>query len=52
VRLLLDPRIFNFVIMGLYVTNATNYAVRQQWGHAAYWASAFGITASVTFGMK
>lgn len=50
--LLLDPRIFNFVIMGLYVVNTLNYVARRDWGHAAYWLSAFGITASVTFGMK
>jgi hypothetical protein len=38
--------------MTLYVVNAVNYIARGMWGHAAYWASAFGITASVTFGMK
>lgn len=50
-RLLLDPRLFSYVIMGLYVLNGINFAVRREWGHASYWFGAFWITASVTFGM-
>ena len=48
-RLLLDPRIFNFVIMSLYAVNCLNYAFRGNNMDALYWFGAFVITASVTF---
>ena len=50
-KYLLDPRIFNFIIMSLYAVNVVNFAVRREWGHASYWFGALWITASVTFGM-
>lgn len=50
-QLLLDPRLFNYLIMGLYVVNAGRWAIAREWAQMAYWISAFGITASVTFGM-
>jgi hypothetical protein len=48
-NLLLDPRVFNFVILGLYGINVVNYLIRREWNSAWYWASAASITASVTF---
>lgn len=50
--LLFDRRIFNYVIMALYVVNASRWSLARSWGDAAYWVCAFGITASVTWGMK
>lgn len=50
--LLLDPRAFNFLIMGLYVTNAGRWALAGKWADVCYWLSAFAITATVTFGYK
>lgn len=47
---LLDPKLFNYVIMSLYVLNSLRWAVYGSWGDAAYWISAFAITASVTWG--
>jgi hypothetical protein len=38
--------------MSLYVINACWWARSGKWGDAAYWASAFCITASVTWGYK
>lgn len=49
-RLLLDPRLFNFVIMSLYVANAMRWAVAGSWADVCYWLSAFAITATVTWG--
>lgn len=49
---LFDPRIFNYIVMALYVMNGVNWLLRKEWGHASYWLGAFWITASVTFGMK
>lgn len=49
-RLLLDPRIFNFVIMGLYGLNIGRWALAGNFWTAAYWLSALGITFVVTFG--
>ncbi len=49
---LADPRIFNFVIMGLYALNVLRWALAGKWADAFYWLSALGITATVTFGYK
>lgn len=45
-----DPKVFNYLIMTLYVVNSARWAVYGSWGDAAYWISAFMITASVTWG--
>ena len=47
---LLEPRIFNFLIMGLYAVNALRWAMDGKWADACYWLSALAITATVTFG--
>lgn len=47
-----DPRIFNFVIMGLYALNALRWALHGNWADAAYWCSALSITATVTWGYR
>jgi hypothetical protein len=52
VNLLLDPRIFNFVIMTLYGLAVIRWACEGKWADAAYWIFALGITATVTFGYK
>lgn len=46
-----DPRVFSYIIMVLYITNAVNFAVRRDFWTMSYWLGAFWITASVTFGM-
>lgn len=48
--LLLDPRIFNFIIMGLYAMNALRWATHGSWADVCYWLSALSITATVTWG--
>lgn len=48
--LLLDPKIFNYVIMGLYAANVGRWALAQGWADAMYWLCALGITATVTLG--
>ena len=47
--LLLDPRVFNFIILALYGLNVCRWAWEGKWGAVAYWLCAAGITASVTF---
>lgn len=47
-----DPRIFNCVIMALYLTNAVWWAAHRQWADTCYWLSALAITATVTFGYQ
>ena len=51
-RYLLDPRLFNFVILALYAFNIVRWAIAGSWADASYWLCAFGITATVTFGYK
>jgi hypothetical protein len=48
--LLLDPKAFNYLIMTLYVLNAGRWAIHGNWVDVCYWASAWAITATVTFG--
>jgi hypothetical protein len=45
-----NPKIFNVIIMVLYVINAVWWFSQGNKGDACYWMSAFAITASVTFG--
>jgi hypothetical protein len=52
VRILSDPRLFNFVIMALYTMSAVRWASAGKWADACYWLSALAITATVTFGYK
>lgn len=49
-ELLKDPRVVNYVILCLYALNVVRWSFARSWGDACYWASAFGITASVTWG--
>ncbi len=48
--ILLDPRAFNFLIMGLYTLNAVRWAFAGNIADVCYWLSALAITATVTFG--
>jgi hypothetical protein len=45
-----DPKVFNYIIMVLYVLNAGRWAFHGNWADTAYWLSAFSITATVTWG--
>lgn len=49
---LLDPRIFNYTIMALYVLNVVRWGIAGRWADMIYWLCAFGITATVTWGYK
>ena len=51
-KYLFDPKIFNYVIMSMYVLNASRWAWFGSYGDMCYWLSAFAITASVTWGFN
>lgn len=48
---LLDPKIFNYIIMTLYTINVLWWIYNGNIGQSWYWASAASITAAVTWGM-
>ena len=50
--LLLDPRIFNYVILALFLMSAGRWAFDGSWVNALYWFSAFTLNAAVTFGYQ
>jgi hypothetical protein len=50
IKILLDPKIFNYLILSLYAINAGRWALFGSWADVSYWASAFAITATVTWG--
>ena len=49
IKLLLDPRLFNYAILTLYMLNVARWAVERKWADVCYWLSAAAITATVTF---
>lgn len=51
-RWLVDPKLFNYLIMSLYALNVVRWAVERKPVDALYWTGALLITATVTFGYK
>lgn len=49
---LLDPKLFNFIIMGLYLISSARWAIHGNYADMCYWLSAFAITATVTWGYE
>ncbi len=47
-----DPRFFNFAILTMYALNACRWGFAGKWADVCYWASAFAITATVTWGYR
>lgn len=47
--LLLDPKIFNYVIMVMYGLNVLRWSLAGSLKDVCYWLSALAITATVTF---
>ncbi len=48
-QLLLDSKLFNYVIMVMYTLNAGRWAYQGVLADTCYWLSALAITATVTF---
>lgn len=48
-RWLLDPKLFNYVIMTLYGLNVVRWGIEGKIAPVCYWLSALAITATVTF---
>lgn len=46
---ILDPKVFNYTIMVLYLMNAGRWAYAKSVADVCYWLSALAITATVTF---
>jgi hypothetical protein len=49
-KFFLDPKLFNYTIMGLYALNAGRWAIAGHLPDVCYWLSALAITATVTWG--
>lgn len=48
-KVLLDPKLFNYIIMTMYGLNAGRWAIEGKVADCCYWLSALAITATVTF---
>lgn len=48
-KMLLDPAFFNYLILTLYALNMVRWGIAGKVADVCYWASAFCITATVTF---
>lgn len=47
-----NPKMFNYIIMGLYLANSGWWFWHKQVADGFYWLSALAITATVTFGYQ
>lgn len=50
--MLQDPRLMNYILLVLYLINATRWAWYGSWADTLYWLSALGLTIALTFGYK
>jgi hypothetical protein len=50
-KLFTDPRIFNFVLMGLYICASARWFFAGDWGKGLYWISALLLVVCITFFM-
>lgn len=48
INVFLDPRFFNWVLMGLYVCAALRWAAAGNWRATVYWIGALIITVAIT----
>ena len=46
------PKLFNYIIMVMYLTNAGWWLLHKSYADMFYWLSALAITATVTFGYQ
>jgi len=51
-KLLIDPKLFNYLIMALNIFAALRWTYHGSYWNALYWASAFTLTLAVTAGLK
>jgi hypothetical protein len=47
-----NPKLFNAILLILYITNAGWWAAQRKWADVSYWLSASAILATVTWGYK
>lgn len=52
IQFIKDPRLFNYLILSLYAINIVRWSFERSFFNVWYWASAFSITACVTFSYK
>ena len=48
--MLTDPRLFNYIILTLYLLNAGRWAWEGKWVDCLYWLGVLFVTAVVVFG--
>lgn len=51
-NLLRDPRLLNFVLVGLYAFNSARWAIARNGPQTLYWVGAAIITSAVTWGVS
>jgi hypothetical protein len=48
-RLLSDPKVFNYAIMALFGAASIRWGFAGSWQSCVYWAASFALTVAVTF---
>lgn len=50
--LLLDPKLFNYLILLLFAFATVRWGIEGKWADTLYWACAFGLNVAVTWGYQ
>lgn len=48
-RFLTDPRLFNYLLLSLYISSAVRWTFARSWLDVCYWMGAALLTIGVTF---
>ena len=48
-KILCDPRLFNFLIIAMFAFAAVRWALEKNWPQVGYWAGAVILNVAVTF---
>lgn len=50
-NILLDPKLFNYLILILYFLSVVRWTIELNWGQVMYWSGALILTVAITFFM-
>ena len=51
-NIVFDPKLFNYIILVLFLFAAIRWGYEGKWGDCLYWFSAFTLNIAVTFGFQ
>ena len=52
INLIFDPKIFNYIILTLFLLASIRWAFAESWADCLYWFAAFQLNAAITWGFS